>query len=93
MAECGINFNDGLERTYIMPIRDSITKSAMNRLYMFYLHNYKIIRTLNPSKLLLFCDGKDVTRDSIKNTEDDIFSILNASPSIFEKRSNDIGSL
>lgn len=47
-------------------------------------HTYKIVRTLNPSKLSLFCDDKDVTRDSIKNTEEEIFNVLNASPSIFE---------
>ena len=46
--------------------------------------SYKIVRTLNPSKLYLFKEGVNVTRDSIKNTEEDIQNILSASPSIFE---------
>jgi DNA repair exonuclease SbcCD ATPase subunit len=47
-------------------------------------NNYVIIRTLNPSKLVLISNGKDITRDSIKNTEEDIYKLLNATPSIFE---------
>ena len=46
--------------------------------------SYKIIRTLNPSKLFLFEEGVNITRDSIKNTEEDIQKLLSASPSIFE---------
>lgn len=46
--------------------------------------DYKIVRTINPSKLFLFKDGVDITRDSIKNTEEYIHAIINASPSIFE---------
>lgn len=46
--------------------------------------NYRIVRTLNPSKLYLYEDDKDITRDSIKNTEEDIQRILSASPSVFE---------
>lgn len=45
---------------------------------------YQIIRTLNPSKLYLYKNGKDVTRDTIKNTEEYIFKLLNATPSLFE---------
>ena len=45
---------------------------------------YQIIRTLNPSKLYLYENGKDVTRDTIKNTEEYIFKLLNATPSLFE---------
>lgn len=45
--------------------------------------SYKIIRTIRPSKLFLYKNGEDITRDSIKNTESDIHQILNASPSIF----------
>ncbi len=41
-------------------------------------NNYVIIRTLNPSKLVLISNGKDITRDSIKNTEEDIYKLLNA---------------
>jgi DNA repair exonuclease SbcCD ATPase subunit len=46
--------------------------------------SYKITRTINPSKLYLYKNGEDVTRDSIKNTEEYIHSTINASPSIFE---------
>lgn len=46
--------------------------------------SYKVIRTLNPSKLFLYKNGLDVTRDSIKNTEEYLHKILNASTSIFE---------
>lgn len=45
---------------------------------------YQIIRTLNPSKLYLYENGKDITRDTIKNTEEYIFKLLNATPSLFE---------
>lgn len=45
---------------------------------------YKIVRTINPSKLYFYKNGSDVTRDSIKNTEEYMHSIINASPSIFE---------
>ena len=46
--------------------------------------NYKIIRTLSPSKVFIFKDGVDRTRDSIKNTTAYINSVLSASPSIFQ---------
>ena len=46
--------------------------------------SYKIHRTLNPSKLHFYKNGEDITRDSIKNTESVIHSIINATPSIFE---------
>jgi DNA repair exonuclease SbcCD ATPase subunit len=45
---------------------------------------YVVIRTLNPSKLYLYKDGVDVTRDSIKNTEEVLHTVLHATPSIFE---------
>ena len=47
-------------------------------------NSYKIIRTLSPSKVLIFKDGVDRTRDSIKNTTAYINSVLSASPSIFQ---------
>jgi len=47
-------------------------------------NNYKIIRTLSPSKVLIFKDGVDRTRDSIKNTTLYINQVLSASPSIFQ---------
>ena len=46
--------------------------------------SYKIIRTLNPSKLFLFKGTENITRDSIKSTEEFIHTILNANPAIFE---------
>lgn len=46
--------------------------------------NYKLIRTINPSKLFLYKEGEDITRDSIKNTEEYLHSLINASESIFE---------
>lgn len=48
------------------------------------IDEYVIIRTLNPSKLFFHKNGKDITRDSIKSTEEDIHTVLHASPSIFE---------
>ena len=45
---------------------------------------YKIIRTLSPSKVLIFKNGVDRTRDSIKNTTKYISQVLSASPSIFQ---------
>jgi len=47
-------------------------------------NSYKIIRTLSPSKVLIFKDGVDRTRDSIKNTTAYINNVLSASPSIFQ---------
>ena len=46
--------------------------------------SYKIKRTLNPSKFYLYKDGEDITRDSIKNTEEYVHNLINATPSIFE---------
>ena len=45
---------------------------------------YKIVRTINPSKLFLFKNDEDITRDSIKNTEEIIHTVLSATPSVFE---------
>ena len=45
---------------------------------------FKIVRTLNPSKLYLYKNGTDITRDSIKNTEEYLHTLINASPSIFQ---------
>jgi len=46
--------------------------------------SYTVTRTLNPTKLYLYKNGKDETRDTVKNTEADIASILSATPNIFE---------
>lgn len=46
--------------------------------------SYKLIRTANPSKLYLYHNGSDITLDSIKNTEEYVHKLINATPSIFE---------
>ena len=46
--------------------------------------NYKIWRTLGPSKCYLYKNGIDVTLDSIKSTDDAILQILNANSDIFK---------
>mgnify|MGYP003663808478 FL=1 len=45
---------------------------------------YKIVRTLNPSKVFIFKDGVDITRDSIGNTNKFICDVTSATPSIFQ---------
>ncbi len=46
--------------------------------------NYKIVRHLNPSKVFVFKDGVDKTRDSISNTNKYISQVTSATPSIFQ---------
>lgn len=46
--------------------------------------NFRIIRTLNPSKCFLFKDGDDITRDSMANTTQYINELIEATPSIFQ---------
>ena len=45
--------------------------------------NYEIIRSIKPSKCLLYEDGIDISRDSMANTTDYILSILSLTPEIF----------
>lgn len=45
---------------------------------------YRLVRTINPTKLFLYKNAEDITRDSIKNTEEYLHNLINASPSIFE---------
>jgi len=45
---------------------------------------YKVIRHLNPSKVLIFKDEVDITRDSIANTNKFICDVTSATPSIFQ---------
>lgn len=47
-------------------------------------NTYKVVRHLNPSKVFIFKDGVDVTRDSISNTNKFICDITSATPSIFQ---------
>jgi len=71
-------------------IANSYTSGACEVILYFdvitesYKDSYKLIRTLNPSKLYLFKNETDITRDSIKNTEEYIHNLINASPSIFQ---------
>lgn len=44
---------------------------------------YKIIRYLDPSKVCVYKNGIDKTRDSVSNTTKYICNVLNATPSIF----------
>ena len=46
--------------------------------------NYKIVRTLEPSKCKLYINDKDETRDSIVNTTDYICKVLNVTQDIFQ---------
>ena len=46
--------------------------------------NFKIVRHLNPSKVYLYEDGVDKTRDSIGNTNKFICDMTSATPSIFQ---------
>ena len=45
---------------------------------------YKIVRTLEPSKCYLYIDDEDKTRDSINNTTDYILKILNVTTDVFQ---------
>lgn len=45
---------------------------------------YKIVRSLNPSKVFLYIDGIDKTLDTISNTNDFICSLLNCSQEVFD---------
>lgn len=47
-------------------------------------NQYKIIRTLTPTKVFVYEDGVDKTRDSISNTTKFILDLLSASPAIFK---------
>lgn len=47
-------------------------------------NNYKILRTLTPTKCYLFRDGEDITRDTIQNTTQYIQDLLNTTPEVFQ---------
>ena len=47
-------------------------------------NNYKVIRTLSPTKVSIYENGEDKTHDSIANTTKYILDILSASPAIFK---------
>lgn len=45
---------------------------------------YKIIRTLNPTKCYLFVNGEDKTRSGVPQTTEFITDIINTSPEVFQ---------
>jgi len=47
-------------------------------------NDFVIVRTLNPSKLYVFKDGVDRTRDSIVNTTEYIEAVLSSSSEVFQ---------
>lgn len=47
-------------------------------------NTYKVIRKLNPSKVYIYKDGDDATRDTIANTNKYICDTLSATPSLFQ---------
>lgn len=46
--------------------------------------DYKVVRTLLPSKVYLYQGDQDITRDSISNTTKTICDLINASPAVFQ---------
>jgi len=46
--------------------------------------NYEIVRTLEPSKCILYLNDRDITRDSIANTTEYIGEIIQCTPEIFQ---------
>jgi DNA repair exonuclease SbcCD ATPase subunit len=47
-------------------------------------NSFKLIRKLNPSKVMIYKDGIDKTRDTIANTNKYICDVLSATPSVFQ---------
>lgn len=47
-------------------------------------NSFKLIRKLNPSKVMIYKDGVDKTRDTIANTNKYICDVLSATPSVFQ---------
>jgi DNA repair exonuclease SbcCD ATPase subunit len=46
--------------------------------------SYHVVRTLGPTKIFLYKDGEDITRDSISNTTSYLCELLSASPAVFQ---------
>ena len=63
-------------KTHVELDFDVITPSGKNE--------YKIVRNLSPSKVFVYKNGIDKTRDSISNTTKYICDVLSASPAIFQ---------
>lgn len=71
-------------------ITNNVTQSKCEIVLDFHINNnnkkdnYKIVRTLNPTKCYLFINDEDKTRDSITNTNELISEIINSSPEVFQ---------
>ncbi len=63
-------------KTHVELDFDVITPSGSNK--------YKVVRNLSPSKVFIYKNGVDKTRDSISNTNKYICDVLSASPAIFQ---------
>lgn len=48
------------------------------------LNSYKLVRTLNPSKIFLYENDIDITRDTLANTNKFVCDVLSATPNIFQ---------
>jgi len=46
--------------------------------------NYKIVRTLNPTKCFLYCNDKDITRSGVPQTTEYIVDLIDTSPEVFQ---------
>jgi len=46
--------------------------------------NYEVVRTLEPSKCMLYLNDRDITRDSIVNTTEYITEIIQCTPEVFQ---------
>lgn len=47
-------------------------------------NSYHIVRTLGPTKVSLYKDKEDITRDSISNTTNYLCDLMSASPAVFQ---------
>lgn len=47
-------------------------------------NEFRVVRCLNPSKVYIYKDGVDKTRDTIANTNKYICDVLSATPSVFQ---------
>ncbi|NBP04346.1 MAG: hypothetical protein EBU90_30540, partial [Proteobacteria bacterium] len=48
------------------------------------VNSYKLVRMLNPSKIFLYENDSDITRDTLANTNKFLCDLLSATPSVFQ---------
>jgi len=76
-----------LKKEHIM---NNVTQNRCEVVLEFDVNNnnktnqYKIVRTLGPTKCYLYVNEDDKTRDSISNTNELIGEIINSSPEVFQ---------